>query len=203
MTAGRGRALGRGLARNPFGAERVEPGALAFISDDDGAPIHLGPMLDRARARGGGEIRGRHGTGKSALLYALAQEAERQEHAVTRVRANTGRRAVLAALRRAPPGGLVCIDSGERLCGSWWLLRRLARRRRVTVITTAHRTAGLPLLHDRRPTARTLQEIARALCPQRGLNAEQAARLLEQAGGSVRDALWLLYDEAETRAPRR
>lgn len=196
----------RGRESNPFAAGRVQPGAVGYDCSLLGtSPEELLGRLDRLGGRG--HIVGRHGVGKTTLLWTLANAAESDGRAVLRL----DRHDPMATLREHRPDGrtLCVLDSAEAL--GWWTWRAVlgrVQRSGSGLLTTAHGLRGLPELIRLRPGPEVLEKLVGGLLAGRehpaGLkwpSAEQIRRIWEEQGGDIRESLFALYDWWEQDEP--
>jgi hypothetical protein len=197
-------------ATNPFSTRYVRPGALPFFFADGQSADAL---VERLRASGWwGEIVGPHGSGKSALLSALAPRLDQAGRSLLIVELHDGQ-------RRLPPGvldrserpaeTLLIVDGYEQL--SWWSrwrLKQTCRLRGWGLLVATHRPAGLPRL----ATTRTDLDLARHIVAYllgraageggSGGRAARADAVTDQdviecfasSGGDLREMLFMLYD---------
>lgn len=191
---------------NPFATRHTAPGRLA-PRDSRGAPLDLAALLAAARAAGAAAIEGRHGAGKTTVLTALANRlAEAGLLAgLVRTRSRADGVAVLRAVRAAPAGTTVCIDSWEALgrVGAA-VIRWAARRRRVNILVTSHRPTGMQTLVHCATTPDLLARLVADLPPHGGLiGAADVEQAFRRHDGDVREALYDLYDRFERRARAR
>ena len=192
-------------ADNPFRSRRIKPGAIPFIFPPGQDATAL---VDRLRQSGWwGEITGPHGSGKSALLAALAHAIELAGAAAVCVALHDGQRRLPLDLRRDPrlrPPAVLVIDGYEQL-GRWqrWVVPRFCRRRGLGLLVTAHVSMGFPFLHRTAATSELAQQIVDRLLdghPPRFAAAEVSA-CLARRGGDLREMLFDLYDLYEQRRP--
>jgi hypothetical protein len=139
-----------------------------------------------------GAIVGPRGSGKSTLLEELAG---RVGGALVHVPGN-GRPARAGKLvGSVGPGGLLLLDSSERLSAAgWWSVRLRTRRLRGLVITT-HRPGRLPTLVECRTSPQLLMELVGELVPGdvRSL-APLLGPMFDRHNGNLRKCLRELYD---------
>ncbi len=190
-------------ATNPFATRHTRPGSIPPL-DDEGQPRNLEKLLTAIDQLGSSAaIRGPHGTGKSTLLVALAEIlADRGERVrCLRIRRPGGAWLVTGALRRMPPGGILCLDSWDELGNLARLLVTLqARLRGVRLLVTSHRTGLLPTLVRTRGTPAVLAGIVRRLPGEAGLlNEADLAAAFARHHGNLRESLASLYDRIEER----
>lgn len=192
------------FATNPFSTRAIRAGRIPPL-DHVGRPICLAAVLADLEGRGGSAaIVGPHGSGKTTLLGHLADALEADGRRVARVRLH-GRQGVATLLRAVACGGVVCVDSWERLGRPAALLMRgLARIRGTRLVVTAHRLGLLPPLWICRTSPALLAAIVDRL-PERGgfLPSERPLRLDEafrRSAGDIREALFTLYDRFEERS---
>jgi hypothetical protein len=186
---------------NPFSSARVRPGALPFELP---ARETLDGLWQRFLAAGErGQVVGEHGTGKSTLLRALAQVAERHGRTAILFGAAPGQVMPLRAEQLAfPADALVVVDSFEQL-GSCARrrLRRACRRRHAGLLVACHRDAGLPTLWRTDPSPELLNRLVERLLdgfPPLIAPADIRAAY-ELHNGDVRESLFRLYDLYESR----
>ncbi|MCA9298852.1 MAG: hypothetical protein KDA28_07290 [Phycisphaerales bacterium] len=180
--------LGHGAPDNPFAVRRIEPGAIPFL-DESGSErtAWLDGLLDEALEAGGGEIRGRHGTGKTTLLRHLRERAASRglETGWSRI----------PEVASVGAGAVLFLDGASRLDPiRWGLLRRRLRRARVVPIVSAHRPLGLRRLHVRSVSVPLAMAVIRHLAPDHEIDDAEVASLLRAHRGSLRDVLFALYD---------
>lgn len=189
-------AFPRGRADNPFVVQRLGP---------DGTPWRTIPglepeaLIDAARAHGGHlELMGPHGVGKSTLLRAIMAALEARG-AVCRwwqcsdVRPNLPARWPLDLLA----ADHVFIDGCER-CHPWqWAMaRRLTRLLGRGLFVTSHARLGVGLLVEVRANADAFAQVVSDLMGY-AFPPSEAARRLDESGGSMREAFDRLYTEWE------
>lgn len=194
------------MAGNPFCTRHVLPGRLPSF-DASGRPVNLDEVLARLAAIGGSAaIVGRHGSGKTTLLWQLADALEAEGRRVVRVRLrhtrDIGR--LLEAVARVRRGGVVCVDSWERLGPlSSLAVTWCARVMSAGLIVTAHRTGPLPTLWESITTPAVLGAVVHQLAHPAGMPAViegDVDEAFREASGNIREALFLLYDRFEDRA---
>lgn len=197
-------APGVGL-RNPFATRHTRPGTLV-PRDAFGAVLDVPTLAVRALTLGVAAIVGPHGAGKTNLLSALARHLAAAGRVVEtkRVRAARDGFHVLDGVRRARPGAILCVDGWEALGPAWAaLLRWAATRRRVGLIVTSHRSAGLPTLARCTTSPILLARLVADLPDHGGLiDAADIAEAFAARRGDVREALFDLYDRFERRMRR-
>lgn len=189
---------------NPFSTRFTRPGRLAPL-DADGRPLDLDALLERLVALGGrAAIEGPHGSGKTSLLTALAAriDATGGETRFVRVRGAADAGSVLRDLGGPTTVTTVCVDGWERLARPVAALVRwgaacLGR----SLIVTAHRPTGLPLLHRCRPSAMVFARIVHQQLPDHGgrITDEDLSAAFTRHSGNLREALYDLYDRYEHR----
>jgi len=192
---------------NPFCTRHVRPGRIPAL-DGAGREIDLARVLARlAEIDGSVAIVGPHGSGKTTLLGHLADVLEAEGRCAARVRIGRIGDAValLAALAQARRGGVICVDSWERLGPIWThVIRWCAFVARTRLLVTAHGAGPLPTLWECRPTLSVLGAIvARLPCADTGMppiGEAEVQRAFRDASGNIREALFLLYDAFEARA---
>lgn len=188
---------------NPFSTRYTRPGRLTPL-DAAGLPLDLDGLVDRLVAVGGrAAIEGPHGSGKTTLLTALAAriEAAGGRARFVRVRGSADVGSIVQAIG-GPTTTTVCVDGWERLP---WPVATLVRWRSAclggSLIVTAHRATGLPLLHRCRTSEVVLAEIVRQLPDHGGRVTEQdLAAAFARHAGNLREALYDLYDRYERRS---
>lgn len=189
---------------NPFSTRSIRTGRIPPL-DDAGHHVCLAEVLADLAGRGGSAaIVGPHGSGKTTLLWHLADAMEGRGQRVERVRLHGGQ-GVVTLLRSVIRGGVVCVDSWERLGRPAALLVRwLARIRGTRLVVTAHRPGPLPTLWACRTSPALLAAIVDRLPEQGGFLPSERPVLIEEAfrrsEGDIREALFMLYDRFEERA---
>ena len=135
--------------RNPFCTRSIRPGRIPPL-DGCGRPLDVTSLLAAFKTLGGSAaLVGPHGSGKTTLLWHLAAALAACGHRVERVRLSDGRGLVLlaTAVIRGAGGGVVCVDSWERLGRPWAeIVRWIARAGGTRLLVTAHRPGQLPTL---------------------------------------------------------
>jgi hypothetical protein len=194
-------ASGR-LPVNPFATRFVRPGALAPL-DAHGRPLDLPALAARFRGLRRAAIEGPHGHGKTTLLKALAAHMACDDTPVTtlRLRSLADSAPVLAAILRATPGSVVCIDSWERLGPIAVLARAAAWWSRCSLLVTSHRPTGMPVLWKSDTTPDLLAAIVARLPDHAGrIDAADIAQAFATQSGNLRESLYDLYDRFEARS---
>lgn len=192
---------------NPFCTRHVRPGRLPAL-DAAGREIDLSRVLARlSKIDGSAAIVGPHGSGKTTLLGHLAHVLEAEGRCTARVRiARIGDAvAVLAAVVRGRRGGVICVDSWERLGPIWaHVIHWCAMVSRTRLLVTSHTAGSLPTLWECRPSPAVLGAIvARLPCADTDMPPvveSDMQRAFYEASGNIREALFLLYDTYEARA---
>lgn len=193
------------LPANPFATRHTRPGALPPLTAE-GRPRDVAALAGEILRLGGAGLEGPHGSGKSTLFAALARELEARGRLATAVRLGRhGSVTALAAILRSAPGLAVCLDGWETLGRPLAALAGLvARRRRVILVVTSHRPAGLPLTVRTETSLPLLQALVRRLPDHGGLiAADDMAGAFAGHRGNLREALLDLYDRFEHRARRQ
>ncbi|MFM7074393.1 MAG: hypothetical protein ACKO38_21605 [Planctomycetota bacterium] len=191
----------RDVDQNPFSTARVRPGALPFT-----LPTHetLDGLWERFLATGErGQIIGPHGTGKSTLLRAFAQLAERRGRATVMFGAAPGQQLPRWGTPLVFPGhAVVLVDSYEQLGTCERLrLRRACRRQTAGLLVTCHSDASLPTLWRTEPTLELFEQLVECLMagfPPLITTADVHASY-HRHGGNLRESLFRLYDLYESR----
>ena len=188
---------------NPFSTRSIRTGRIPPL-DDAGYPLRLAEVLaDLTRRGGSAAIVGPHGSGKTTLLRHLGDAMEGRGQRVARVL--HGEQGVVTLLRAVVRGGVVCVDSWERLRRpAAVLVRWLARIRGTRLVVTAHRPGPLPTLWACRTSPALLAAIVDRLPEHGGLLPSERTVQIEDAfrrsKGDIREALFALYDRFEERA---
>ncbi len=194
-------------ARNPFSTRHVRPGALPFRFPPGRSADALVERLQENGWRG--QIVGPHGSGKSALLAALAEALRRSGRRSFLVELHDGQRRVPRRMRPTgalAPGSVVIVDGYEQLSAwSRFRLRRFCRRRRLGLVVTAHASMGFPDLY------RTSTGLALVVRLVDDLLGDQASRIaaheveerLRSHDGNVREVFFDLYELYERRTGRQ
>lgn len=190
-------------AGNPFDARFVRPGAVPYCWHSHRSPQALLARLEQNGWRG--QIVGPHGSGKSALVAALAEHVRRGGREVVLVELYDGQRRLPIdpkSLAGRPPGAVVVVDGYEQLSRwSRFKLRRQCRRRNLGLLVTSHTSAGFP---DLVRTAADLDLAVQLVAQLAGESTfrpsrEQIAELLQRHEGDLREVLFALYDVYERR----
>jgi hypothetical protein len=174
---------------NPFSTRFTRPGQVTPL-DADGRPLDLDALLHRLLGLGGrAAIEGPHGSGKTSLLTALA----------ARIVTRGGCSRVVRV--RGSDAATVFVDGWERVARpvaalANWRAARLGR----SLVVTAHRATGLPLLHRCRTSTVVLSGIVRQLPDHEGrVSVADLADAFARHSGNLREALYDLYDRYEQR----
>ena len=193
---------------NPFSTRYIRVGAIPALSEQGGPFDAPAVLAELAQIGGCGAFVGPHGSGKSTRLEACAQAAAAQGQQVCRIRLRRWWESLAAARRIAmqPAGALVCIDSLE-VAGRLGIscLRGMARLRRVRLLATTHKPAGLPVLVECKTSLALLERVVEQLPAKGGsISREDLRDAFVAADGNLREALFALYDLVEARrtAPR-
>ncbi len=196
------------VAINPFATRFTSPGRLPPL-DASGVALDLEELLGRFRHLGDrAAIRGPHGTGKSTLLAAMAECLRRDGRLGGHARLGLGWRrdvaAVVAGLAACGPGRVLCIDSWERLGGvAAATVCVVARATGRGLLVTSHGDGPLPTLVSCSTTPRLLCRLVDRLPDHHGLlSSADIEQAFHEAGGNLREALFLLYDRFEQARTR-
>ncbi len=188
---------------NPFSTSRVRPGAIPYLFP---AGEDVGGLIDRLRANGRwGQIVGRHGSGKSALLATLIPALEQAGYRPLLVELHDGARRLPVDLARVPGLGqdtLVIIDGYEQLSHwSRWRLKRFCRQRGAGLVVSSHVPVGLPHLFSTSTSVQlACQLVGQLLGAGRWpISAEEVEGRFAAREGDVRELLFDLYDLYEQR----
>jgi hypothetical protein len=191
----------RDVDQNPFSTARVRPGALPFT-----LPAHetLDGLWERFLAAGErGQIIGPHGTGKSTLLRAFAQQAERHGRATVMFGAAPGQQLPRWGNPLVFPGhAVVLVDSYEQLGAcERRRLRRACRRHSAGLLVTCHSDANLPTLWRTEPTLELLEQLVERLMAgfPPWITTTDVHASYHLHGGNLRESLFRLYDLYESR----
>jgi hypothetical protein len=192
-------AVGR-LPANPFATRHTRPGAVPPL-DGRGEPLDVAALADRCLTLPAAALEGPHGHGKTTTLVALVDHLATRGVPVDLVRLRTagdGRR-TLAAVLRGEPGAVVCIDGWERISRLAAVVIRLAARwRRVRLVVTTHRPAGMPVVLRCSTSAGLLAAIVARLPDHGGRIADaDVVAAFARHGGDLRESLYDLYDRFE------
>ena len=188
---------------NPFCSRRIRPGALPFQfpEGDDAASL-----VDRLARNGWwGQIVGPHGSGKSALLAALAPAIEQAGHNTLLIELHDGQRRLPMSLgsdARIGASTMLIVDGYEQLGRmSRFRLKRYCRRHAAGLLVTAHAPVGLPGLFRTSPELELAQKIVGELSQGYGsyVDSNDVAQRFSHHGGNLREMLFDLYDVYEQR----
>jgi hypothetical protein len=183
--------VGAGALHNPFSSERVEPGAIPFLSE--GACVATA-VLSQALSQRAVQIIGPHGSGKSTLLAHVAEIARARDLDVVHCRTN---------LPGSLPAGLALLDEADSPGGAIYrplgLRRILARCRRSScaVIVSTHADLDLPTAWSLSPNLPTVRRVVDNLLqgwPIAPPPDSVLLDLLERRQGNLRLVLFDLYD---------
>jgi hypothetical protein len=191
---------GHSRPANPFEADRVRPGAVAWVNPDGdaaGGEDEVAACLEQAMRTKVGFIVGPHGSGKSTLLRHVVALAE-----------DRGMRAIFLHGRMPVPPvrdlrklDLVATDVAGRFWPVWWSRLLVGcLRARTPVVGTAH--IGLPglAIHHREPEPAQVRAVIERCLEGTGAAVPPVADVAERlrdADGSVRAVLWSYYDDWE------
>ena len=188
---------------NPFSTRWTRPGGIPFRFPPGVSPESL---VERLRQNGWrGQVVGGHGSGKSALVAALAPAIKRAGRQVLLIELHDGQRRPPAdfGANLSPPTVLI-VDGCEQLT-LWnrFRLKWFCRRWGVGLVVTTHRSLGLPDLFRTSVTPELAQEIVESLLgPDKSLiRQEEVAQATARHQGNLREVLFELYDLYEQRRP--
>lgn len=184
-------------SENPFCTRRVRPGAIPFLFPPGQDAESL---VARLQANDWwGEIVGRHGSGKSALLATLIPHIELAGKRPMLVELHDGQRRLPFRMNRDDrfqSSAVLIIDGYEQLSRwSRFLLKRHCRRRGIGLVVTAHVSVGLPELYRTEPTPELAKRLVAQLVPS-ALPCSEAdvAASFTRHCGDVREMLFEMYD---------
>ncbi|MFP4056252.1 MAG: hypothetical protein ACLF0G_05220 [Candidatus Brocadiia bacterium] len=180
---------------NPFRAQRLD--ALRFRPQGTTWPR----LMDRLAALGmRGAVVGPDGSGKTALLEALAPRLEARGFRVHRVGLDRQDRWPWRKVRRQLPrrldrGDAVLLDGADLLPRLGWRALERRTRRAGGLVVAAHRPGLLPTLLECTTSPELLAELVAELAPADAPSLRPTVdRLYRQHGGNLRAALRGLYD---------
>lgn len=190
---------------NPFATRHTRPGAVPPL-DQAGDPLDVGSLLVTLEKHRLLAIVGPHGTGKSTLLAALADQlaTHRRPAEFIRLQRRWDAFRLLQALGRGPADGTILVDGWERLGGLVGLLvGSLARLQGRRMVVTSHRSTGMPVAVRTAGTLPLLTAIVARL-PAHGelITSADLCDTFVNHDGNLRDALGDLYDRFELRSRR-
>jgi hypothetical protein len=183
---------------NPFSTRHTRPGAIAYRFPPEQSAERV---VERLRAGGWrGQILGPHGSGKSTLLAAVLPALQRAGQRPLVVELHDGQRRLPADFRRmieAAAAGVVVVDGYEQLA-PWnrYRLRRLCRRRKLGLLVTTHRSAGLPDLFCTEVAPEVAWDLVEHLLAGFPplVTPEQLRERLARHRGNLREVFFDLYD---------
>ena len=204
---------------NPFSTCFVRPGAIRYrfdlsgMAEPGGEDVEEVALLELQRRfeLGGrwGEIVGPHGSGKSTLLAALLRRWESEKRSIRYFVLHDRARRLpvrLGQIDKPRPVDTVVVDGFEQL-SRWhrWRLIRFCRRHRKSLLVTAHRSVGLPLLLETRTDCRLVERLVKDLLDiHLGMpnpdwvgavfTAERIEAVYRANRGNVRETFFELYD---------
>lgn len=186
------------FSSNPFSTRFVRPGAIPFIFSGGQTVVDLIQELRDANWRG--QIVGPHGSGKSTLLCTIIAEIDPLERTVVRFTLNAGQRSLPVdphEFRKWTAQTLIVIDGFEQL--SYWQRRKiknLCSQNRAGLVVTAHRSVGLPTIHETTVDASSARKvISRLLADEQfTVRDDDLRRLVATHHGNLRDVLFELFD---------
>jgi len=183
---------------NPFSTRYTRPGAMAYRFPHGESADRLVERLRAGAWRG--QIVGPHGSGKSTLLAAVLPAIESAGQRPLVVELHDGQRRLPADFQgtvEAAEAGIVVVDGYEQLA-PWnrYRLRRLCRRRKLGLLVTTHRPAGLPDLICTEVAPELawdlVEDLLAGLPPL--LTPEQLRERLSLHRGNLREVFFDLYD---------
>jgi len=191
---------GRQPRRNPFAAQRIQPGAIPYVFPEDNG---LAALIERLRRLGQAQIVGPEGTGKSTLLAALLPHLRQSWYVRTFALRWRQRFLPPEAWTFADGPALLVIDSYEQL-RFWtrWRLQGHCRRQGISLMVTGHQSLGLPTLVRTGVSAELAGRLVGELLTkeqQRLLGELGLADRLRRQGGNFREVLFELYDLYEKK----
>ena len=181
--------------RNPFATERLD--RLGYRDPATGEPLEpagLDRLLDRLEALGGrAAIVGPEGSGKTALLEALAPRLARRGWRV-RWSASGPREA-----RALDEASFLLIDGAERLAHRGWRRLLAASGGAGGLLVTVHRPGPLPTLVDCATSPELLATLMDELAGGPAPDLPGSHELFVRHRGNLREALLELYDRCAGR----
>ncbi len=189
---------------NPFSSRYVRPGAIPFFFPEG---CSLEGLVHRLEENGWqGQILGRHGSGKSALLAHLIPAIQQAGRPTRLYTLHQGARQLPEPFPPPDPepSSLVVVIDGYEQLSRWhrFRLRRLCRQAQWGLLVTAHRSVGLPLLLRLRPDLQLAEQIVQWLLRDGPslIRPDEIAAAYQAHQGDLREMLFRLYDLWEQRA---
>jgi hypothetical protein len=188
---------------NPFSTRFTRPGGIPFRFPPGMSPELL---VERLRQNNWwGQVLGGHGSGKSALIAALAPAIQRAGRQVILIELHDAQRRMPADFGADVSRPTVMIVDGCEQLARWnrFRLKRLCRRWGLGLVVTSHRSLGLPDLFHTAVGPELAQEIVRSLLADEAslVAAEEVAACMDHHQGNLREVLFDLYDLYERRRP--
>jgi hypothetical protein len=192
--------VGRQPRRNPFAAQRIQPGAIPYVFPEDDA---IPALIGRLRGLGRGQIVGPQGSGKSTLLAALLPHL-RHGWDVYPFTLRWRQRRLPAEVWATPPGPTLLVIDGYEQLRFWtrWRLQGHCLRRGIHLLVTTHQSLGLPTLYRTGVSAELAGHLVGTLLTEeqrRLLGDLSLAERLRRQGGNFREVLFELYDLYEKK----
>jgi ABC-type branched-subunit amino acid transport system ATPase component len=190
--------------KNPFTASRIRPGAIPFLfaNGDEDQPRSIVDRLRQYNWRG--QIIGPHGSGKSTLIESLIASLNDAGRSLARF-------ALHADQRRLPVGWRgqlgkngctqVIIDGFEQLHFlQRWLVRAACRLSRNGLLVTAHKSVGLPTIHQTFSSFAIVERVLENLWSDYRQHFDCGAirQSYQRHQGNTREVLFDMYDLYES-----
>lgn len=191
-----------GRIANPFAARMLRPGAVDYVVPPD---LDLEGLLATLAETGWkGAIEGPHGTGKSALLSALAARLREAGKSVHIIELRDRQRYLPSEFWDAEPvrETVLFVDGYEQLGRlSRYRLDRLCRRLELGLVVTSHTPVALPTLYRTSPDEDLAWQVVQRLMTHGHslVTREDVAAAFTRCGGNLREMLFEMYDLYEIR----
>jgi hypothetical protein len=191
--------------QNPFSTRRTRPGGIPFRFPPG---VNAESLVERLRQNlWRGQVVGDHGSGKSALIAALAPAIERAGRQVILIELHDAQRRLPADWQQRADLSrptVVIVDGCEQLA-PWnrFGLKWFCRRRGLGLVVTTHRSLGLPDLFRTSVGPELAQAIVDSLlgAEKSLIGPEEVAQAMDRHRGNLREVLFDLYDLYERRRP--
>ena len=180
------------MSINPFSTKFIRPGAITYqCKPGESISYYVDKFLSFGMR---GQVIGPHGTGKSTFVITLQKELVAQGYKVCLITLHSTDKSELKHLRSLDRHSILILDGFEQLpfWRRWWIIQS-TRWRSIGLLTTSHRSFGLPTLLETSVDLETAQNLIKMLTHSEAPN--NLDSLLKKHNGNLRETFFDLYDE--------